>query len=330
MKMLSAVLVIGLLGLLPPVAQAAPPAEPAKFEAKAAPTVQPSPSTAVKSITLSPKPVLRPTKPKLKSRAKPKQCRCALLPLGKVAQANRAAMQEPEAQGFINAVQIYPWSEGSLFKLYAAPGQVSDIALQPGEQLGAVASGDTARWVIGDTASGAGEAKRTHILVKPFAAGLANNLVITTDRRTYHLALVSTRGPAMAALSWTYPQDELLAFTRKAAAEQAALPVAAELNVERLRFDYTISGDKPDWRPVRAFDDGRQTFIEFADTISLGDAPPLFLLGPEREAELVNYRMIGRYYVVDRLFDVAEMRLGLKQQQVVRITRTTQRRRRGA
>lgn len=332
MKMFNTVSVIGLLGLLPTVANAAPPAAPARVEVKAAPTstVQPSSSPVVKSATVSPTPAPLSTKPKLKSYTKSKVSRCASVPLGKVAQANRAAMQEPEAQGFINAVQIYPWSEGSLYKLYAAPGQVSDIALQPGEHLGAVASGDTARWVIGDTASGAGEARRTHILVKPFAAGLTNNLVITTDRRTYHLALVSTRGPAMAALSWTYPADELLALAHKAAAEQAGLPVAARLNVERLRFDYMISGDKPDWRPVRVFDDGRQTFIEFADTIAQGDAPPLFLVGPKGEAELVNYRMSGRYYVVDRLFDVAEMRLGLKQQQVVRISRTTPRRRRGA
>lgn len=337
MKMLSAVSVIGLLGLLPTVANAAPPAAPARVEAKVAPTstVQPSSSPVVKSATVSPTPAPLSTKLKLKSYTKSKVCRCASVPLGKVAQANRAAMQEPEAQGFVNAVQIYPWSEGALYKLYAAPGQVSDIALQPGEQLGAVASGDTARWVIGDTTSGgsgsgAGEARRTHILVKPFAAGLTNNLVITTDRRTYHLALVSTRGPAMAALSWIYPQDELLALTRKAAAEQAALPVAAGLNVERLRFDYTISGDKPDWRPLRVFDDGRQSFIEFADTIAQGDAPPLFLVGPKGDAELVNSRMSGRYYIVDRLFDVAELRLGLKQQQVVRISRTTPRRRRGA
>lgn len=329
MKMLSAVSVIGLLGLLPPVSFAAPPT---KVEAKAAPTptIQPTPSTAVKSATATPTPAVLSAKSKLKSRAKPTACRCTSLPLGKVAQANRVAMQEPVAQGFVNAVQIYPWSQGALYKLYATPGQVSDIALQPGEQLGAVASGDTARWVIGDTSSGAGEARRTHILVKPFAAGLTNNLVITTDRRTYHLALVSTRGPAMAALSWTYPQDEMLALARKAATEQSALPVAAGLNAEKLRFDYAISGDKPVWRPVRAFDDGRQTFIEFADAIAQGDAPPLFLVGPKGEAELVNYRMSGRYYVVDRLFDIAELRLGLKQQQVVRITRTTPRRRRGA
>ena len=65
---------------------------------------------------------------------------------------------------------------------------MTDIALQPGENLVAVAAGDTVRWVIGDTTSGTGADKRTHVLVKPFTAGLATNLVITTDRRSYHLA----------------------------------------------------------------------------------------------------------------------------------------------
>ena len=48
------------------------------------------------------------------------------------------------------------------------------------------------RWVVGDTTSGAGDAKQVHVVVKPFAPGLKTNLVITTDRRTYHLALEST------------------------------------------------------------------------------------------------------------------------------------------
>ena len=34
-----------------------------------------------------------------------------------------------------------------------------------------------------------------------------------------------------------------------------------------------------------------------------------------------RYRLRGRYYVVDRLFDAAELRLGTKHQDVVRITR---------
>lgn len=242
-------------------------------------------------------------------------------PVHAVAAANRLATVEPTPGMFLNARQLYVWSEGSVYHAYTAPGMVTDIALQPSEALIAVASGDTARWVIGDTTSGSGETRQTHILVKPVAAGLSTNLIITTDRRTYHLRLSSSAGPAMAALSWTYPQDVLLALKRQAEVAEAAKPIASGLAVEQLHFDYGISGDRTHWRPIRAFDDGRQTFIEFPPHIANGEAPPLFLIGAEGKAELVNYRMQGRYYVVDRIFDVAELRLGAKKQQVVRITR---------
>lgn len=241
--------------------------------------------------------------------------------VAEVASANRAATLAPATQGFVNAEQVFPYASGIVFQVYTAPGRVTDVGLQPGEQLVAVASGDTVRWIIGDTTSGAGADKRTHILVKPFAAGLATNLVITTDKRTYHVALTSTATTAMAALSWTYPQDALIALKKAESQAAAAVPIATGLEVDQLRFDYAITGDKPAWRPLRAFDDGRQTFIEFPATLAVGEAPPLFLVDRQGEAQLVNYRLSGRYYVVDRLFDAAELRLGTRHQDVVRIER---------
>lgn len=242
-------------------------------------------------------------------------------PAAGVVSANKAALREPSASGYMNAVQVYPYNEGALYRLYAAPGRVSDIALQPGETLTSVAAGDTLRWTVGDTTSGSGEARRIHILVKPFASGLSTNLVITTDRRVYHVQLTSTASTAMTAIRWTYPQDELLALARQREAAEAARPVSAGVELERLNFGYRIGGDKPLWRPLRAFDDGRQTWIEFPTDLSAGEAPPLFVLGAKGEAEVVNYRVAGRYYVVDRLFGAAELRLGGKKQKVVRITR---------
>lgn len=241
--------------------------------------------------------------------------------VARVAAANRAATLEPQAQGFVNAVQVFPFSDGTIYQVYTAPGAVTDIALQPSENLVAVAAGDTVRWVIGDTTSGTGADKRTHILVKPFTSGLATNLVVTTDRRSYHLQLTATSRTAMAALSWTYPADQLIALRRAADQAAAAAPVSEGLAVDSLNFNYAISGDAPAWRPLRAFDDGRQTFVEFPVSIAVDDAPPLFVVGPTGEAELVNYRVRGRYYVVDRIFDAAELRLGTKKQQVVRIER---------
>jgi len=235
--------------------------------------------------------------------------------------ANAQATVEPTVPTFVNAIAVFAYADGVLYHAYAAPGRVTDIILQPGEMLGSVASGDTARWIIGDTTSGSGAEKRAHILVKPFNAGLTTNLVITTDRRAYHVLLTSSATNAMAALSWSYPADEMLAIKRAEDARTAAAPVAAGLDVDALRFNYAITGDRAPWRPVRAFDDGRQTFIEFPATLATGEAPPLFALGSNGEAELVNYRVRGRFYVVDRLIDAAELRLGTKKQLVVRITR---------
>ncbi|HEY9553730.1 P-type conjugative transfer protein TrbG [Allosphingosinicella sp.] len=251
------------------------------------------------------------------------QDRSASAPLKTIQSATRSATAEPAASGFVSGAHVYSWSEGTIFTGYAAPGLVTDIALQPGESLVAVASGDTARWVIGDTTSGSGETRRTHVLVKPFSAGLATNMVITTDRRAYHIRLVSTEGTALSSMRWTYPRDEILALERKAEAARAAAPVASGLTIDQLHFNYTISGDEPAWRPLRAFDDGRRTYIEFPASIANGEAPPLFVVGPKGKAELVNYRQHGRFYVVDRIFDAAELRLGLRKQQIVRIDRVT-------
>jgi len=252
-------------------------------------------------------------------------------PLQTVRSATRSATVEPAANGFVSGAQVYPFSEGTIFQVYAAPGLVTDIMLQPGENLVAVASGDTARWVIGDTTSGSGEGKQTHVLVKPFSAGLLTNLVITTDRRAYHVRLVSTSSTALSSMRWTYPHDEFLALQRRAEAAQAAAPVATGIAIDQLHFNYAISGDRPAWRPLRAFDDGTKTYVEFPASLANGEAPPLFVIGSDGKAELVNYRLRDRFYVVDRIFDAAELRLGLKNSQVVRIDRVSRTaKRRGA
>lgn len=246
-------------------------------------------------------------------------------PLVRVAAANAAARIEPSRAGYVNGVQVYPWAEGALYQVYAAPGRVTDIALQPGEQLagsGPVAAGDTVRWIIGDTESGQGTDRRVHILVKPTDPALVTNLVVNTDRRTYHLELRATPEAYMASVSWRYPQDELVALRAVAQAGAAAQPAAQGVDLDRLNFDYRIEGRAP-WRPVRVFDDGRQVFIEFPPSIAEGEMPPLFIRGDKGAADLVNYRVSGRRMVVDRLFSVAELRLGGKDdRQHVTISRT--------
>ncbi len=291
----------------------------------AAPAVQTADPPGPVQVVELPRPLPLPgqMKPVEESRRTPEPTD----PTARVNQANAAARVQPVRDGFINAMQVYPYTGGALYQVYTAVGQITDIALQPGEQLvgsGPVAAGDTVRWIIGDTQSGSGATLQVHILVKPTRADLMTNLVINTNLRTYHLELRSTERTYMASVSWQYPQDQLIALRRQNAQAEAARPIATGVDLANINFRYAIEGDRAPWRPLRAYDDGRQVFIEFPRGIGQGEMPPLFVVGPEgNTSELVNYRVRGNYMIVDRLFAAAELRFGAgDHQKRVRITRT--------
>ncbi|MGW1424619.1 P-type conjugative transfer protein TrbG [Bradyrhizobium manausense] len=239
-------------------------------------------------------------------------------PASRVETANSAARVEPRKRGYFNAAQIYAYSPGALYQIYAAPGQITDIALEEGEQLtgsGPIAAGDTVRWVVGDTESGSGDTRRVHILVKPTRASIETNLVVNTDRRTYLIELRSRERPHMPSVAWYYPET-----VRERSRSIALRPVLPDPTQRVLR--YAIEGDRPPWRPTAAYDDGRKVYVEFPQGIVQGEMPPLFVIGADGKTELVNYRAYGNVLIVDRLFAAAELRLGGEHQQKVRIVRT--------
>jgi P-type conjugative transfer protein TrbG len=240
----------------------------------------------------------------------------------RVSRANAEARVAPTREGYVNAIQVWPYTDGALYQVYAAPGRVTVISLQAGEELVTVAAGDTVRWVVGDTSSGSGDALRVNVLVKPVRTGLKTNLVVTTNRRTYLIELTSTEKAWMASVSWDYPKDHMLALQRQAQVAQTAAPVDAGLSLERIRFRYAISGSTPPWKPLRAFDDGEKVYIQFPAGIAQGELPPLFVIGAQGDVQLVNYRFRSPYYIVDRLFGAADLRLGADKGDVVRIERT--------
>ena len=230
-------------------------------------------------------------------------------PKERVAEAHALAKIDPVKDGYINAIQVYPYTTGALYQLYAAPNQVTDIALEAGEKLVSVSAGDTVRWVVGDTTSGEGKGAQVHILIKPIGADLQSNLVIATDRRTYHLEMHSSEKTYMASVSWTYPASQLLALRKHRAEADSAAVADTGVNIEQLRFRYRIEGDAP-WKPRQVFDDGAKVYIQFPSGLAQSEAPPLFVIGPDAKPALVNYRVRGTTYIVDRLFAAAELRLG--------------------
>ncbi len=281
----------------------------------------PEPKPPVRYVEVpTPLPLPGQLKPVGKEAGKTKDARP---PSERVTGANAAARVEPVKDGYINAIQVYPYTKGALYQLYAAVNQVTDVALEAGERLVSVSAGDTVRWVVGDTTSGDGKEAQVHILVKPVGADLETNLVITTDRRTYHLEMRSSDKTYMASVSWTYPAAELVSLRKQR--DEAAVPLASTadsgVNIDQLRFRYRIEGDAP-WKPRQVFDDGAKVYIQFPSGLAQSEAPPLFVIGPDGKSALVNYRVRGTTYIVDRLFAAAELRLGTAPQRVVRIVRT--------
>ena len=239
--------------------------------------------------------------------------------------ANAKAIQNPDEAGFFNAITTYTYDPGALYQIYAAPLRLTTISLQPGERImDKPAAGDATRWILGFGRSKSGQLEQQHLYVRPSRPGLDTSMVITTDRRTYHVELHSFDTTYMAAVAWRYPQDEIADFERLALdTEQREKAVTASLDLSSAYFRYEVKvlKGKPRWTPEQVFDDGRRTYIRFPKSMINREAPALFVLSSSKEIQLVNYRVRNEYYLVDRVFDAAELRIGQKSQDIVRITR---------
>jgi P-type conjugative transfer protein TrbG len=243
--------------------------------------------------------------------------------------ANRRAAAGPDAEAYFNAIMSYDFTPGALYQIYAAPLRLTAIQLQSGEKIvGKPAAGDTIRWIMGVGRSGSGapdQPERQYLYIKPTRPGLLTSLVINTDRRTYYFELHSFEDTYMAAVEFRYPHDELAQLEASAARDDslASTTTATSVNLDAINFSYRVSvaKGKPFWTPVQVFDDGRKTFIRFPSAMLNREAPALFVLSATNDVELVNYRMKNDFYVIDRLVERAELRIGQRDQEIVRIFR---------
>jgi P-type conjugative transfer protein TrbG len=212
---------------------------------------------------------------------------------------------------------LYSYGAG-LPTVVCAPLRVCMIELQSGEKLvGEPQIGDSVRWNLSPAMYGSGASSTSVIVLKPQGPGLDTNLLITTDRRAYYLRLLSKPDDYVARVAFAYPDDEENERKwQQHLAEQkdqqnkttriAELPPNA---VESMYFNYRLKGDDS-IRPVRVFDDGKKTYIQISDTAKNREAPVLVVIGADGKQEMVNYRVKDDMYIVDRLFEKAELILG--------------------
>ena len=218
-------------------------------------------------------------------------------------------------------------------RVVCQPKQVTDIELEPGETVSAngLHFGDTVRWSILPATSGPTGAQTTHLIVKPVAPGLETSLVCATDRRIYHIRLVSSEADWTPYVSFSYPENERaqwLAYQdqQKKARDEATLRNATGpgtvAQIGELDFEYKIEGVAP-WRPVRVYNDGVKTIVQMPQAMQQTEAPALLVVGSDKKEQLVNYRLHNDRYIVDQIFAKAVLIAGVgKGQTRITITRT--------
>jgi P-type conjugative transfer protein TrbG len=225
-----------------------------------------------------------------------------------VEKASLLALQSPRRAKVTGAKTVFNYLDTSVYEVTSAVDHVTDIQLKAGESLTTPpTSGDTVRWSIGVMKSGAAPTETTHLIVKPLDDNIQTNLIIATDQHVYQLRLKS--GPYhMPVVAWNYPEDSERAFQ---AAVKREASIETTINPDQLRFSYEISSTwSYSWTPVRVFDDGKKTFIQMPKDMRVSEAPVLFLIEDGSEPLLTNYRVKGDYYIVDRLIEKAELRVG--------------------
>ncbi len=199
--------------------------------------------------------------------------------------------------------------------------QVCDVELQPGEQVNSLHLGDTARWTVEPAVTGSGRMEVQHLIIKPMDTGLETSLIVTTDRRTYHLRLRSHRTEFMPRVAFTYPEEAMAKWEKIRRQEQTAhdnqvMPGTGEY-LGNLDFDYTIEGQAARWKPLRVYNDGVKTIIQMPGTLSQHEAPILLVVRKDggfftdEESVQVNYRLQNDRFIVDSIFDKAILVAGV-------------------
>ena len=224
----------------------------------------------------------------------------------------------------------WPYLPGKQYPVMCAVLQVCDVALQPGENVNGMNVGDP-RYTVEPAVTGSGAGQVLHLILKPLDVGLDTTLVLTTDRRTYHFRLRSSRSALMPFVSFTYPEDAMAKWDAIKAHEvkvrqDNTIPQTGEY-LGNLDFNYTVSGSTR-WKPTRVYNDGRKTIIEMPSTMQQSEAPALLVvrkdggLFTDAETQMVNYRVQGDRYIVDTIFDKAILVSGVgSSQDKVTITR---------
>lgn len=230
---------------------------------------------------------------------------------------NTSSKNAPISQAADGSIQfIYGASQPTIL---CAILQVTDVQLEPGESVYSVHLGDTARWTVEPAITGTSQGEIIHLIIKPRDIGLQTSLVVTTNRRSYHMLLKSSERKFYPYVSFVYPDAAMARWQSLQTYEQnkKELTYFPEHGayLGDLDFEYKVTGTAS-WKPLRVYNDGVKTIIQMPKTFKQTEAPTLLVMRKEGgwfsddETLMVNYRLQGNRYIVDGVFDTIYLIIG--------------------
>ena len=288
--------------------------------------VQPAPAVQVVEKAV---PVLMAPEPVVKEKPRKQD------PVAATRSANAKAMEMPRAERFIGSTLVYPIVPGAVYNVLTAVGDITSVEIPPGcrmmkkspmigdpshvsdDQASAKATADDmepANWVIAKTFHGTTRDPVSKVVVRPNRAGLKTSLLVDSDCGAFRYKLISTESSANVTVKFRQEEPNMglpmapAAEDRKA---QSATPSCIDTPVSQVQYGYTVSGDKPSWRPADrdVFHNGSKLCIGMPNGLDNLETPAISRPA-NGEAMTVYYRTAGRFIEIDQVLPVVELKLG--------------------
>jgi type IV secretion system protein VirB9 len=148
----------------------------------------------------------------------------------------------PRTGAHDNRVRIASWTEGQVYRIVTTLTRVTTVEFGEGETIRSIIAGDTVGFQFDGVPGGRAFA------IKPVASGVATNITVYTNRRSYYFHVVEARETPHYVVQFRYPEAQ----SRPARAVTANAPNA----------NYAVSAQK-EFTPTSIWDDGTFTYFRF-------------------------------------------------------------------
>lgn len=220
-----------------------------------------------------------------------------------LAATNVLGESTPRSSASDHRIRQVAYNPSEVYELTGSYRLTTTIEFEKGETVQYLTLGDTIAWQAHPMGH------RVHL--KPVEPRAVTNLTVITDRRAYYFRLTSSspkdKLDATYLLRFTYVSMPDIAINPAAVMKSVTGPnVAAPAERKVRNCNYSVSGSKS-IKLVRACDDGLFTYLEFAPDASL---PAFFAVEADGGESVVNFRMEGKYVVIERTASLYTLRAG--------------------